>query len=225
VALEIAVALALGADMPPLDLALLCQKAENLATGVPTGIMDQLCIAASTEGHATLIDCTQHSVTPIPVPTDVKFVVRFIAHRTLVGSEYTDRVNECRRAEAEIGSLAHASISETELITDPIVRARARHVVTENARVREFCAALSNGDWVAAGQAMIASHQSLASDFAVSNATMDEAVQRVLGIPGVFGARMTGGGFGGCIVAMCEPSTDIDGWVVRASHGARVVSS
>ena len=84
---------------------------------------------------------------------------------------------------------------------------------------------MSNGDWVAAGQAMIASHQSLASDFAVSNANMDEAVQRVLGIPGVFGARMTGGGFGGCIVAMCEPSTDIDGWVVRASHGARVVSS
>ena len=224
-ALEIAVALALGADMSPLELALLCQKAENLATGVPTGIMDQLCIAASTEGHATLIDCTQHSVTPIPVPTDVKFVVRFIAHRTLVGSEYTDRVNECRRAEAEIGSLAHASISDTELITDPIVRARARHVVTENARVREFCAALSNGDWVAAGQAMIASHQSLASDFAVSNATMDEAVKRVLDIPGVFGARMTGGGFGGCIVVMCEPNTEIDGWVVRASHGARVVSS
>jgi galactokinase len=84
---------------------------------------------------------------------------------------------------------------------------------------------MSNGDWVAAGQAMIASHQSLASDFAVSNATMDEAVNRALEIPGVFGARMTGGGFGGCIVAMCEPSTEIDGWVVRPSAGARVVSS
>jgi galactokinase len=224
-ALEIAVALALGAEMSPLELALLCQKAENLATGVPTGIMDQLCIASSIEGHATLIDCTRHSVTPIPVPTEVKFVVRFIAHRTLVGSEYADRVNECRRAEAEIGSLAHASIADAESIADSIVRVRARHVVTENARVREFGAAMSNGDWVAAGQAMIASHQSLASDFAVSNATMDEAVNRALEIPGVFGARMTGGGFGGCIVAMCEPSTEIDGWVVRPSAGARVVSS
>lgn len=224
-ALEIAVALALGADMPPRELALLCQKAENIATGVPTGIMDQLCIATSKEGHATLIDCTQHSVTFVPVPTEVKFVVRFIAHRTLVGSEYTDRVNECRRAEAEIGSLAHASVDDTELIADLTVRARARHVVTENARVREFGAAMVDGDWVSAGQAMIASHRSLATDFAVSNTTMDEAVRSVLEIPGVFGARMTGGGFGGCIVAMCEPSTDIEGWVVHASSGARVVSS
>jgi galactokinase len=87
-ALEIAVALALGAELSATDLALLTQRAEHLATGVPTGIMDQLCIASARNGHGTMIDCRTLEVQHVPIPSDIKIVVRFIAHRTLVGSAY-----------------------------------------------------------------------------------------------------------------------------------------
>ena len=94
-ALECAVGLALGFDGSPIDLALAAQRAEHAATGVPTGIMDQLCIAAATAGHATMIDCHTLGITQVPVPGEVDVVVEFIAHRTLVGSAYADRVAEC----------------------------------------------------------------------------------------------------------------------------------
>ena len=221
-ALEIASALAFGADMSALDLALLTRRAEHLATGVPTGIMDQLCIASARENHGMLIDCDSLEVRHVPIDPDVVFVVRFVAHRTLEGSEYATRVHECSLAEDVIGPLRLADPETTETIDDPVIRSRARHVTSENERVRAFVDALGRGNLTAAGRLMTGSHHSLARDYETSTAAMDQAVREACDTPGVFGARMTGGGFGGCIVAMCEPSSPLDGWRVRPSGGPQV---
>lgn len=222
-ALEIASALALGFNGTPAELAQLTRRAEHRATGVPTGIMDQLCIASAREGHATLIDCRSLGVTHVPVPSDVKFVVRFVAHRTLQGSEYADRVAQCTEIERRIGPLRDATLHDVESLGDDTLLRRARHVVTENSRVLEFAAALGAGDFAAAGSLMTDGHRSLSDDYATSNAVMDAAVKELVATPGVLGARMTGGGFGGCVVAMCEPAAVVDGWVVRPV-GAAVVT-
>jgi galactokinase len=220
-ALECAIGLALGFDGTPLELSQAAQRAEHRATGVPTGIMDQLSIAAGVAGHATLIDCHGLSVTPHAVPRDIDVVVRFIAHRTLEGSQYGDRVAECERAEDEIGPLRLATLDDVERISEDIIRRRARHVVNENQRVRDFAAALGIGDYVEAGRIITEGHASLRDDFDVSTARMDAAVDGIVATPGVFGARMTGGGFGGCIVAICQPGALADGWIVSPSAGAR----
>lgn len=219
-ALEISCALAMGATLAPRELAQMTQRAEQLATGVPTGIMDQLCIASASEGHGTLIDCHTLEITHIPIPDEVDIVVQFIAHRTLEGSEYATRVAECATAESLIGPLRHADISQVDNIADDIIRARARHVVSENERVRHFTDALIRGHYTAAGRLMVGSHQSLARDYATSNPQMDAAVDAAVNTPGVFGARMTGGGFGGCIVAMCTPESSLPGWRVRPTGAA-----
>lgn len=220
-ALECAVGLALGFDGTPTELAQAAQRAEHAATGVPTGIMDQLCIAAARAGHASLIDCQTLAITHVPVPDDLDVVVRFILHRTLVGSAYAERVAECAAAEAVLGPLRSATLDAVEAATlGEVVRRRARHVVTENQRVLDFAAALERSDYASAGRMMIDSHRSLATDFETSTAVMDRAVDDLVRSRGVFGARMTGGGFGGCVVAICEPGAISDGWVVRASDGA-----
>ncbi|CAB4873317.1 unannotated protein [freshwater metagenome] len=219
-ALEIATALALGFQGDAVSLAQLGRRAEHRASGVPCGIMDQLCIAAGIADHALLIDCDALTVDPIPLPEDVEIVVQFIAHRTLVGSEYADRVNECAAAEAAIGPLRLATAADVGRITDHVVRQRAQHVVNENQRVRDFSAALGAGDLVGAGRLMVESHNSLRDDFATSTPVMDRAVEAMCATPGVYGARMTGGGFGGCIVAMTRPGAVSAGWVVQAVHGA-----
>jgi galactokinase len=222
-ALELAVAYALNDTLQPTELALLMQKAEQLATGVPTGIMDQLCIATAREGMGTLIDCESFAVTHIPIPTDVEFVVQFIAHRTLEGSEYSDRVRECTQAESVIGPLRHALLSDVSQIDDETIARRARHVVSENQRVLDFTQALASANYSGAGQLMRESHESLSHDFAVSTQQMDDVVESLCAVPGVYGSRMTGGGFGGCVVTMCTPGTELDGWHVRPVGAARRV--
>ena len=222
-ALELAVACALNDTLQPTDLALLMQKAEQLATGVPTGIMDQLCIATAREGMGTLIDCESLAVTHIPIPTDVEFVVQFIAHRTLEGSEYADRVRECADAEAVIGPLRHASLNDVSQIENETIARRARHVVSENQRVLDFTQALASANYSGAGQLMRESHESLSHDFAVSTQQMDDVVESLCAVPGVYGSRMTGGGFGGCVVTMCAPGTELDGWRILPVGAARRV--
>ena len=218
-ALEIASALAMGFEGDAVALAQMCRRAEHLATGVPTGIMDQMCITSARAGTATLIDCTTLDVEHVSVPDEMSILVRFVAHRTLVGSAYADRVAECARAEDEIGGLRSADLDDVMRITDPVVRRRARHVVKKNERVRSFAAALTSGDVALAGRLMTESHWSLARDFEVSNQTMDEAVREMSSLPGVLGVRMTGGGFGGCIVALCTETTNGPGWRVSPSAG------
>ena len=224
-ALEVAVALALGFIGTPLELAQLCQRAENRSSGVPSGIMDQLAIAAGQAGHALLIDCGELTIQPVPIPRGVEIVVQFIEHRTLVGSPYADRVAECAAAERLIGPLRHATAATAKSIVDPVVRARALHVTGENRRVLDFADAITSGDLREAGMLMVQSHTSLRDLYATSTPAMDAAVAQVVATPGVFGARMTGGGFGGCIVALTEPGALLSGWVVQAVAGAIVTST
>lgn len=222
-ALEVAVALALGFDGSVVELAQLTQRAENRASGVPTGIMDQFSIAGGVAGHALLMDCGALTITPVPVPAEVDVVVQFIAHRTLVGSAYADRVAECAAAETLIGPLRDATSAVASSIDDPVVRKRAMHVVAENQRVRDFADALRADDLEGAGDLMLASHASLRDLYDTSTPQMDAAVAHVASLPGVYGVRMTGGGFGGCIVALTRPGALTDGWKVSAVDGAALV--
>jgi galactokinase len=221
-ALEVATALALGFNGSARELAQLTQRAEHVATGVPTGIMDQLCIASAQEHHAMLIDCSTLEVVHSPIPEECKVVVQFIAHRTLQGSEYSDRVVQCNAAEAIIGPLRSASIDMLGQITDATISQRARHVISENQRVRDFAQALASNDLQHAGQLMNEGHRSLALDFHSSTSSMDKAVDEIQKIPGVYGARMTGGGFGGCVVALCSHDAHVPGWTVSAVGAARL---
>lgn len=227
-ALEVAVALALGADATDVvALARLCQRAEHLARGVPTGLLDQLAVIGGVEGHAILLDCASLTLTPVALPaaTDAEWVVIHVSSRSLSDSGYGARVAELADAEAAIGPLRLAGLGDVDAIDDPVVRARARHVVTENARVREFTAAIASGDLALAGAVMNTSHASLRDDFDNSTALIDELCSGLTRRPGVYGARITGAGWGGCIVALAEPGAiDIDSypraWSVRPSSGA-----
>jgi galactokinase len=222
-ALEVAVALALGAEGPPLELAQRCRRAEERASGVPSGIMDQVASISGIEGHALLIDCRSLAVNPVPVPDGVEIVVIHSGEpRTLIGSAYAERRQQAEAAELVLGPLRDATTLGLQELDDPVVAARARHVMTENARVWAFVEALQGGWLEEAGQLMVDSHTSLRDDYEVSTPVLDALVDRLMATPGVYGARLTGAGFGGCVVALTEPGALHEGWVVRPSAGARV---
>ncbi len=222
-ALEVAVALALGFDDDTRSLAQLCQRAEQQASGVPCGIMDQLTSAAGVEGALLLIDCRTLDVTPIELSEDVAVVVVDSGERRfLASSAYAVRRAECAAAESMIGPLRDATMDDLTALDDPVLVWRAKHVVTENARVLAFVEALRAGDVASAGAFMTASHTSLRDDFEVSTPGLDALVERLVATPGVHGARLTGGGFGGSVVALTEPGVDIGGRRVRPSAGATV---
>ena len=219
-ALEVATALALGDTSTPVERAKLCQRAEHRAVGVPCGIMDQLTVTSGIRDHALLIDCHELTISPVQLPNDVKVVVQFIAERKLTSSSYAERVAQCNAAEEIVGPLRLANLSSLAGITDETIFRRAQHVVSENQRVRDFAAMLRTGDLKSAGKLMIESHNSLDHDFETSTPQMNSAVAAAISQPGVYGARMTGGGFGGCIVILADAASKIDGWQVRAVAGA-----
>ena len=140
--------------------------------------------------------------------------------RTLVGSPYAERRAQAEAAEAIVGPLRDATTVALKEIADEVVAARARHVLTENARVWSFAEALEGGWLEEAGALMVASHASLRDDYEVSTPTLDALVDRLVALPGVYGARLTGAGFGGCVVALTEPGALDEGWTVRAGAGA-----
>lgn len=224
-ALAVAVALALGADDEPLAVARLAQRAEQRASGVPCGIMDQLASAAGRAGHALLIDCHALTVDPVALPSDVEVrVVHSGEVRRLAGSAYATRRAEVEAVEELVGPLRRvADVAALDAVADPTLRARGRHVVSENARVRCVATALAAGDVTTVGRAMTASHASLRDDFEVSTSALDALVERLLTTSGVIGARLTGAGFGGCVVALTRPGALAEGWVVRAADGAHRV--
>ena len=222
-ALEVSVALALGFEGPALDLALACQRAEHLASGVPSGVMDQLASAAGVAGHALLVDFTSLDVVAVPLPAGVDVVVVHSGQaRALAGSAYAERRAQCEAAAAVVGPLREASEADLARLDDDLLRRRARHVVTENRRVLAFAECLRSGDLVEAGRLMAASHASLATDFDVSTAALDAVVAELSVVPGVFGARLTGAGFGGCVVALADAASPVRGWRLHASRGAEV---
>ena len=219
-ALEVATALALGDTSTQVERAKLCQRAEHRAVGVPCGIMDQLTVTSGIRDHALLIDCHELTILPVQLPNDVKVVVQFIAERKLTSSSYAERVAQCNAAEEIVGPLRLANLASLASIADKTIFRRAQHVVSENQRVRDFAAMLRTGDLKSAGKLMIESHNSLDHDFETSTPQMNSAVAAAISQPGVYGARMTGGGFGGCIVILADAAAKIDGWQVRAVAGA-----
>ena len=209
-ALEVASALALAAlapaELDPLEIARLTQRAEIEFVGVNCGIMDQLISVMGQAGHALLIDCRSLACTPVPIPGDCAIVVAdTMKRRGLVDSKYNERRSECEQGARLLGVSALRDVSWAEfqrkegLLPDPI-RRRCRHVVSENARVLRCVDALRAGDTHLAGQLMIQSHESLRADYEVSCRELDLMVQFALQHEGTFGARMTGAGFGGCTV-------------------------
>jgi galactokinase len=224
-ALEVAAALALGFRGPPLELAMACQRAEQKACGVPCGLMDQFASAAGVSGCALLIDCRSNHLERVPIPDHCEIVAVHSGEvRSLAGSEYAQRRRDCEEAAAVLGHLADASPGDVASLRDDRLRGRARHVVTENWRVRSFAASLGAGDLETAGKLMLASHASLRDDFEVSTPALDALVEDLSGRPGVFGARLTGAGFGGCVVALSAPGALDAGWRLVPSRGARVRS-
>jgi galactokinase len=221
-ALGVGVALALGAadTLTRNEIALLCQRAQQAATGVPAGVLDEMASLHGLAGHAILLDCHDLATEAVPLPERAEIVVRYVSHRTVAGSPYAERVAACHAAEQQIGPLRSATIEDVGTIADSTLRARARHVVSENQRVRDCAAALRAGDLEAAGALMTASHVSLRDDYEVSTPALDEAVERLEASEGVYGARLTGAGFGGCVIALARPGAITDGWVMKTVDGA-----
>jgi galactokinase len=216
-ALEVATGVALltarRLTLAPLELARLCQRAENEFVGAKTGIMDQFTALFSRAGNAVLLDCRSLDHEDVPLP-DTRYAWLLADTRIrheLASSAYNSRRAECQRAATALGlpSLRDASEAELDRIADPTERRRARHVITENARVLAAADALKRRDPRALGPLLYASHESLRHDFAVSCPELDALVSLASEVPQVIGARMMGGGFGGCVVILLE-ATSID---------------
>lgn len=195
--------------LTPTDIALAAQKAENSFVGVNCGIMDQLISACGEADHALLIDCRSLTTQAVPVPAGLAvMIVHSHVQRGLVGSEYNTRRQQCEAAAAHYGVKALRDIDVARLERDAagldaVVLRRARHIVTENQRTLDAAQALSTGDLQRLGQLMAASHDSMRDDFEITVPPIDHLVailQAAIGPQG--GARMTGGGFGGCVVAL-----------------------
>jgi galactokinase len=205
-ALEVGIALALCAaadfELPPLELALACQRAELRAVGVPCGILDQAACVLGEDGAAILLDCGTLEHRAVAVPDEAALVVIDSGTpRELSRSGYAQR-----RAELEAG--------------DP---RRLRHVATENERVTAFTAALERRDLVSAGRLLSESHASLRDDYEVSTPELDRIVEDAVA-NGAYGARLVGGGFGGSVLALTDAGRPIEGLVVRPSAGASFAS-
>ena len=228
-ALEVAIAVAVetlcGRAVAPLDRALLCQRAEHDYAGVPCGIMDQFAVCFGRAGHALLIDCRSRQVRHVPLDPAVRVLVfdSGVRHR-LADGDYAVRREQCRQACVALGvaSLRDLDGRHAETSLPAPLASRARHVVTENVRVAAFVAALAARDWVAAGRLMKESHRSLAVDYEVSCPELDTLVALADRLAGVFGCRMTGGGFGGCVVALvaADRAADAGRMLAQAYRGA-----
>jgi galactokinase len=212
-ALEVSSALALlrGRQLAPLELARLAQRAESQFVGMPCGIMDQYVSVFGREHSAVEIDCRSLESRYVSLPESVTFVaVNSMVKHALSGSAYADRVRECAAAVAalsarfpQVTSLRGATAEQLSAVClpDPVGR-RARHVVSEIARVGLFVTASAAGNLAEMGKLMVESHRSLQHDYEVSCLELDFLVDTAVGIDGVYGSRMTGGGFGGCTVSM-----------------------
>jgi galactokinase len=216
--LEIASAFALlgSRQMEPLEIALLGQRAESKFVGIPCGIMDQYASVFGRQHAAVQIDCRslQHEYVTLPGSVRILAVNSLVKHE-LGSSAYRHRVAECaaaveaiRATHPAVESLRDVSPALLELLEseiEPVARRRARHIVSENQRVLDLAAAARAQDLAAMGHLFVASHRSMQHDYEISCAEIDFLVDEALALPGVYGARMTGGGFGGCTVNLVAP--------------------
>lgn len=226
-ALETATAVALtGLSQHPLErsrIAQLCQQAENEDVGMRCGIMDQFASIHGVQGHAILLDCRSLHFELVPFgaskeaaqPPCVVVCNTMVRHQH-AGGEYNDRRQQCESAVRKLSAFLPEIHALRDVSPDTLARyaselsqtelKRARHVVSENARVHEAAAAMRAGNFTQLGHAMRASHHSLRDDYEVSCPELDLMVDLATQIPGVYGARMTGGGFGGCTVNLVQPN-------------------
>ncbi len=225
----VALAMVLGWDPDPVRMARLCQRAERTA-GSDVGLMDPLVVTAARAGHALLIDFAQLNYEHVSVPGGADLTaIHSGVGRALGTTGYAQRRRECGVATRQLGApLGSLDPADLRGLSDPILIRRARHVVSECGRVRAFVAAMGSGDLATAGQLMDESHRSLSADFEVSVGPVDDLVRLLRSRPGVYGVRMTGGGFGGCVVALSERGA-VDpaawegrAWPVSPAPGARL---
>jgi galactokinase len=219
-ALECAVALALtelhGLPVPRPQLATIARRAENDFVGAPTGIMDQSATLLCQAGHALLLDCRSGIGTAVPLDPGAAgltlLVIDTRARHALTDGGYAARRQACEDAAQALGVRSLRDITDSSELAgiDPLLRRRARHVVTENSRVLATAALLRSGELARTGPLLTASHASLRDDFEVSWPEADATVEAAIET-GACGARMTGGGFGGSVIAL-----------VPAAHGEQI---
>ncbi|BBX48024.1 galactokinase [Mycobacterium cookii] len=219
-------ALTSGLHIDRLDRARLAQRAENEYVGAPTGLLDQLSSLFGAASTALLIDFRTLSVSPVPFdPSASDVVLLLIDSRQRHGhvdSEYAARRLSCERAAADVGVVSLREIQDRGLsaldgVTDPVDARRARHVLTENQRVFDVVAALNDSDFTKVGRIFTASHVSMRDDFGITTAHIDLIADTAVAA-GALGARMTGGGFGGCVIALVAlDQADAVGAAVRSA--------
>lgn len=220
-AIEVSIGCALmavsGLDVDRVELAKICQRAENEFVGVRCGIMDQYISCCAVAGSALLLDCRSLEAKPVAIDPKARLVMcdTMIRHR-LASNEYNARREDCERAVALLSSrlqgvtaLRDVSIEDLtrhEALLPQSIFWRARHVVSENDRTLRAAAALEAGDLVECGRLMDLSHASLRDDYEVSCVELDLMVKIARSLPGVYGSRMMGGGFGGCAINLVDES-------------------
>ena len=215
-ALEVATALAVLAaagradTLGTLEIAKLCKQVENDFVGVSCGLLDQVSSAFGKAGHAIYLDCRTEAVENVPAPAGVALLVAHsgVAHR-LTGGEYNERRAQCFAAAAKLGVPFLRDVDSATLEAEAgklteLELSRARHIVGENERVFEGIGHLRAGNAAAFGKLMFASHQSSRVNFANSTPELDELVDIAAGLDGVYGSRLTGGGFGGATVSLVD---------------------
>lgn len=251
--LEVATAYALlalaGRALPIAKIALACQRAENCFVGAQSGIMDPFISCGGEQDHAMMLDCRSLEYRMLPIPSAIRLVIaNSMVEHSHAGGEYNRRRAEVdegtrilRQLRPQIRLLRDATEADLaaarEQMPDNVFR-RCRHIITENARVRRAASALERGDLADFGALMLEAHRSIRDDFEASSSELDTLVGIALELPGCYGARMTGGGFGGCTVNLVDAAKaqsfcdsireryrqatgiDADVYLCRASAGA-----
>jgi galactokinase len=203
-----------GVKIDPVEKALLCQKAEHEFAGVPCGIMDQFVSVMGQKDHLLLLDCSSHETQFVPMndPSVALLVINTNVKHELSGGEYAERRVQCETAAKILGvpslrNTTHDALIGARSKMDRLVYRRARHVTSEIERTLQTAQAIQNSDWLAVGRHMYDSHCSLRDDFEVSCKELDAVVDICESIAtngGVYGCRMTGGGFGGSCIALVK---------------------
>jgi galactokinase len=213
-ALEVSAALGLsmvsGHAIETLELAQICRQAESEFVGLRCGIMDQFISLHGLADHAVLLDCRSLEFQPVPLPSNVRMVIaNTMVKHELTGTAYNERRQDCESAAMQLGvpTLRAASNEMLDAVADEMpvrIRMRAQHVIQEIERTERAADALLAGDLPLFGQFMYESHQTLRDLYEVSCEELDYMVDIASSLPGVFGSRMTGGGFGGCTISLVE---------------------
>lgn len=225
---------AAGITLDRQDQARIAQRAENEYVGAPTGLLDQIAALFGQSRRAMLIDFRDTSVQPVPFDPDAAglglLVINSRAPHRHAGGEYAARRASCEQAARDLGVGSLRDVQDHDIdildaVKDPVDARRARHILTENRRVLEFVAAVGASDFDGAGALMSASHQSMRDDFGITTPQIDLIAEAAVEA-GALGARMTGGGFGGCVIALVAEDriADVEDAVRRAMSAGGYVA-